>query len=638
MSAETGRSIPFRDRLTIRLTAGVIAALLLIGCPFLLAFHRLQRTQQIDALAQATADLGRVTVDGLRSAMLAGQPHLLDAAVRNLSTQQEIERVILLDHEGRVRVSSDQAFEGKLLDKERDVTCRVCHEDAGRPASSRATVSTAGGSRVFRAVTVIPNERQCHGCHDPTAATNGILLMDVALGAADRQFFAGIGRTVSLGALMVLVTIVVLAWLLHRMVHRPLQSIVGASRSIVQGDLDARVSVSSPGELKLLGEQVNHMTDHLARNLRTIEAQRRDLQAILDAVDDEIVVLDRDQKVVAANRAFQKAVEQSEEDLSGRLCSEVSASRWPCATNEPDGCPVRGVFATGRLHKGILSRNRPDGSERTIEIHASALRDAEGNVIRAVEVRRDISERRQMEATLAQSERLASLGLLASGLSHEINNPLGAIATSVEGVLRRLPGQPGLSPEVVEDLTRVLRRVAGEVDRARCITSRLLRVARTPGRTRSLIDVNHVVDEVLALLAHDIKRSGVIARLDLARPLPPLHGDEPLLTQVVMNLALNAVQAMEGRGGNLWVRTSRENGAIQIEIEDTGCGIPTEMLSRIYEPFFTTKPPGKGTGLGLFIAHQIVTEMEGTIEARSQPGLGTTVRVRIPRKEMGGRS
>ena len=105
-----------------------------------------------------------------------------------------------------------------------------------------------------------------------------------------------------------------------------------------------------------------------------------------------------------------------------------------------------------------------------------------------------------------------------------------------------------------------------------------------------------------------------------------------------MNLALNAVQAMEGRGGNLCVRTSHENGAIQIEIEDTGCGIPAEMLARIYEPFFTTKPAGKGTGLGLFIAHQIVTEMEGTIEARSQPGLGTTVRVRIPRKETGGRS
>ena len=88
--------------------------------------------------------------------------------------------------------------------------------------------------------------------------------------------------------------------------------------------------LSSPGELKLLGEQVNQMTDHLARNLRTIEAQRLDLQAILDAVDDEIVVLDRDQKVVAANRAFQKAVEQSDGEISGRVCSEVSASRWPC--------------------------------------------------------------------------------------------------------------------------------------------------------------------------------------------------------------------------------------------------------------------------------------------------------------------
>ena len=638
MAAPDSRSVPFRDRLTVRLTAGVTAALLLIGCPFLVAFHRLLREQQIEALGDATAGLGRVAVDGLRSAMLADQPHLLDDAVRNLSDQKEVERVILLDHKGGVRVSSDREYEGRVLDRETDVTCQVCHGAGGGPASSRATMTTSGGMHVFRSVTVIPNEPECHRCHDPAAATNGILLMDVALSTADARFFAGIGSTVALGTVMVLITIAVLVWLLRRMVHSPLRSVVMTSQSIVQGDLDARVPLDWPGEFRLLASQVNHMTDHLARTLRTVETQRRDLQAILDAVDDEIVVLDRDQRVVAANRAFQATVGQPECEIEGRRCSDVSSSTWPCAVTEPDGCPVHKVFSTGRHHKGIMSRSVADGSERTIEIHASPLREPNGSVMHAVEVRRDISERRQLEATLARSERLASLGLLASGLSHEINNPLGAIATSVEGMLRRLPGQPGLPPQAVRDQEVVLRRIAREVDRARQITTRLLWVARTPGRTRSLVDVNHVVEEILAILSHDIQRSGVIARLDLADELPPLRWDESHLSQVIMNLTLNAVQAMDGKGGHLSIRTSKADAGIQIDVEDSGCGIPAELLTRIYEPFFTTKPVGKGTGLGLFIAHQIVTEMGGTIDARSNPGQGTSLRVWFPQRGSEARS
>jgi signal transduction histidine kinase len=105
-----------------------------------------------------------------------------------------------------------------------------------------------------------------------------------------------------------------------------------------------------------------------------------------------------------------------------------------------------------------------------------------------------------------------------------------------------------------------------------------------------------------------------------------------------MNLVMNAVQAMDGEGGTLQVATSATNGSIRIEIEDTGSGIPPDLLKRIYEPFFTTKPVGKGTGLGLFIAHQIVSEMGGTIEARSQPVRGTAFSVWIPAKERGGTS
>jgi PAS domain S-box-containing protein len=630
--------VPLRHRLTVRLTGGVILALLLIGCPFLLAFHRLLRNQQLDALAESAAGLSRVMVDSLSSAMLAGQPHLLDDAVRDLTKQEEIERVILLDHQGRVRVSSDQTYEGEVMDREREETCRACHQEGGGTAESRAAVSAIGDRRVLRAMSVIPNQPQCHGCHAPTTSINGILLMDLSMSSADQRFLSGIGSTVALGGVMVVLTIAVLVLLLRTMVHTPLQGVVTTSQRIVQGDLDARVGISSKGEFGLLGSQVNRMTDHLAHSLRTVETQRRDLQAVLDAIDDEIVVLDRDQRVVAGNKAFQDAVGRTQPEIEGRFCHDVSASHWPCVASEPGGCPVRKVFDTGQLHKGIVSRSDSQGKERTIEIHASPLRGKDVEVDHVVEVRRDISERRQMEATLAQSERLTSLGLLASGLSHEINNPLGAIGTSVEGLLRRVPSDSGLSPETTRDLEKTLQRIARDVERGRRITHGLLKVARTPGGIRSLVDVNHVIEEILLILSHDIKRSGIEARLELAETLPPLLGDESQLGQVIMNLVLNAVQAMDGEGGNLLIATSATNGSIRIEVEDTGCGVPPDLLKRIYEPFFTTKPIGKGTGLGLFIAHQIVSEMGGTIEARSKTARGTSFSVCVPTQPGGSES
>jgi PAS domain S-box-containing protein len=638
MRSEASSPIAVRHRLTVRLTGGVLAALLLIGVPFLLMFHRLQRQRELERLAEATEGLSHVLVDGLRSAMLAGRPHVLDEAIRNLARQQEIESVVLLDHAGRVRVASDRAEEGRVIDRDREATCRVCH-GAGRasPASPTA-VTWDDGRRVFRAMSVIPNGPECHGCHSPSNRVNGILLTNLALSGADRRFFADIGGTVALGTVMLALTVAVLVLLLERTVHRPLRSVVSTSQRIVDGDLDARVRTGGSGEFTLLASQLNRMTDHLARSLRTVEAQRHELQAILDATDDEIVVLDRDRRVVAANRAYKDRPERACVEVVGRLCSEVQPPPAPCLESEPGGCPVRKVLETGQHHRGIAVHVDPEGKERVIEIHGSPLRDRDGAITHAVEVRRDISERRQMEATLAHSERLVSLGLLASGLSHEINNPLGAIAASVDGLRRRLAHQPEEASPTGMELERVLARIAGEVERGRQITHRLLKVARPSSGARSLVDVNVVIEDVLLILAHQVSQTGVRARLELGSGLPPLWTDEPRLGQVLMNLVLNALQAMDGRGGELCITTASDDEGVQIGVADTGNGIAPEHLKRIYEPFFTTKPPGRGTGLGLFITHQIVTAMGGTIEAHSELGRGSTMTVRLPRARRGAGS
>jgi two-component system NtrC family sensor kinase len=234
-----------------------------------------------------------------------------------------------------------------------------------------------------------------------------------------------------------------------------------------------------------------------------------------------------------------------------------------------------------------------------------------------------------VEATLAQSERLSSLGLLAAGISHEVNNPLGAIAATVDGLRRRQAKRTEESGGPPSDLVPTLGRIAAEVQRARGITDRLLKVSRPPGHSRTLIDVNRAVTDTLALLAYDIEHQRIETVTELAETLPPLAGDESRFGQVLMNLVLNAIQAM-GKGGRLILSTAARNGSVEIAVEDTGAGIAPEDLHRIYEPFFTTKPVGQGTGLGLFITHRMVSEMSGVIDVRSKIGAGTRFTVTLP--------
>src|SRR3990172_3748684 len=303
MDAESGSTVRLRERLTVRLTAGVILTLLVIGVPFLLAFHGLWRDQHLEVLAEARAGMSRGLVDSLGWGMWGGKPHLLDQAIRDLSRQPEVERVVVLDREGAVRFSSDPAFQDRVFERGRDPTCQVCHLSPEAPPSSRTIVVEDRGRQVLRAMSVIPNDASCHSCHDPSLPTNGVLLMDLSLRSANQSFFAGITSTALLGSVMVAVTIAFLVALLHGMVHEPLRAVVSTSRSIVGGNLGARVPLRSVGEFRILSTQVNRMTDHLARSIQAEESHGRELQAILDSVDDEIVVLDRDRRGVAANHA-----------------------------------------------------------------------------------------------------------------------------------------------------------------------------------------------------------------------------------------------------------------------------------------------------------------------------------------------
>jgi signal transduction histidine kinase len=233
----------------------------------------------------------------------------------------------------------------------------------------------------------------------------------------------------------------------------------------------------------------------------------------------------------------------------------------------------------------------------------------------------DVTDRDELERRLVQADKLSSIGLLAAGVAHEVNTPLAVISTYAQM----------LSKQVSEDepKAKLLDKIAKQTFRASEIVNSLLNFSRTSPTEFLKTDINRVIRETASLVDHQFKNSSVAVDLGLADNLPPIRGNASKLQQVFLNLFLNARDAMS-TGGSLHVRSWSESGVVHVEVRDSGQGISPEHLSRIYDPFFTTKGAKKGTGLGLSITYGIVQEHKGTIEVDSMVGKGTCFRLDFP--------
>ena len=234
-----------------------------------------------------------------------------------------------------------------------------------------------------------------------------------------------------------------------------------------------------------------------------------------------------------------------------------------------------------------------------------------------------VTELKQMQAQLVHSEKMSALGMLVSGVAHELNNPLTAVLGYTQLLLERDEGHGA---------RRMLERVHGEAERAARIVQNLLAFSRTQKSEKRPTSLNDVVERVLDLREYEFKVSNLEVRKALAPSLPPVMADGHQLQQVVLNLVTNAEQAIEetGRPGRLVVETTDRGGSVQVRVSDNGPGIPQENLKRIFLPFFTTKEVGRGTGLGLSICYGIVQEHGGRIDVESRSGAGSTFVVELP--------
>jgi PAS domain S-box-containing protein len=358
-------------------------------------------------------------------------------------------------------------------------------------------------------------------------------------------------------------------------------------------------------------------------------ARERDYsRALIEESSALIVGLDADARITLFNRAAETATGYRREDVLGRSWFEriVPRERFP---------DVWDVFQTFGHTGGPADYENPivtaAGVERIIAWRNSTVRTGDG-LSSVLSFGIDVTERRRaeearvmLEQAARQAERLAALGTLAAGLAHELNNPIGIMSSRIELIL--LDAQrTGLPPEVAEDL-QVIHRHAGRVAR---IAQGLLSFARnTPGQ-RTAVDLNVLVQDAVMLAGKSLTREGIEIDTALDPDLPLVPGDPTGLQQVILNLVVNARDAIEGTG-RIAIETARVSGpprGIRLSVADTGRGIAPDDLARIFDPFFTTKP--RGTGLGLSITHGIVRDHGATIDVESAAGRGTRFVVTFP--------
>jgi two-component system, NtrC family, sensor kinase len=233
----------------------------------------------------------------------------------------------------------------------------------------------------------------------------------------------------------------------------------------------------------------------------------------------------------------------------------------------------------------------------------------------------DVTDRAELEQRLVQADKLSSIGLLAAGVAHEVNTPLAVISTYAQM----------LAKQVAEDTQKsmILDKIAKQTFRASEIVNSLLNFSRTSTTSFGDVDLNRVIQETLSLLEHQLQKSGIQVQTQLDAGLAHVHGNTGKLQQVLLNLFLNARDAMSS-GGTLEVRTWSDESGARIEVADNGSGIAPENLHRIYDPFFTTKAARKGTGLGLSVSYGIIQEHGGSIEVSNRRSGGARFRIDLP--------
>jgi PAS domain S-box-containing protein len=474
---------------------------------------------------------------------------------------------------------------------------------------------------------------------------------------------------VSLGAFFV-------ALLISRSIAAPVKRLQEHAGAFGRGELEQVIKIDGPREIKDLAVAFNLMADSiknrrdrlyktrdelensiaerthdLAKSIEALQSEvteRRQVEtalqeserkyrnlsqqynALLDGIPDSIMVLTPRLEIIWANRAVTSALGKELADIRGQHCHNL----WREESKPCSSCPVQKSLRTADIHSGNVS----DAKGRHWELRSVPVRDGDDKVMSVIEIARDITEKRKLEDQLRHSLKMEAIGTLSGGIAHDFNNILGIILGYTELALLDIEEESG----VRENLTHV----QNAANRAKDLVKQILAFSRQHEQERGPLEIGPIVKEALKMLRASIPSTiSIMQHIDLPQGKGAILASPTEVHQILMNLCTNAAHAMRERGGTLEIVLASiemseqaielapkiEPGTyVKLTVSDTGQGMNEEILTRIFEPYFTTKGQGEGTGLGLSVVHGIVHSCNGAIKVNSKPGNGTTFEVFFP--------
>jgi histidine kinase len=735
---------PMRHRLGFKLilTVGVV----LLVSMSIWAFFNIgyQKQKVMDNLVASMDRLTTTILLGTRYAMMLNSRDDINQIITNIGQQKEIENIRLYNKGGRIKFSNQHAEIEATTHIEAEA-CYVCHRSdpplTNLNLKQRTRIFTDGqGHRLLGIISPVRNEPgcatgECH-FHPENKQILGALDLVVSLAAADKEIQQAergiLGQTLT----VFVCTAAILFLFVLRFVNRPIQRLIDGTRKIARGDYTTAVTVSQVDEMGLLADAINHMGSEINRNHLKLNKQRKEYQNLFEQVPCLITVQDRHYRLLNYNREFADRFDPQ----AGDYCYKAYKGRdMKC-----EACPVEKTFQDGKSYSTEESGINKDGTESYWIVRTSPIYDDEGQIVAAMEISLDITERRHLEMDLEHSERkyhatfnnipnpvfvldkvsleildcnrsvtgvyeygvselvgrsfldlfaaderdhfaftlvttsvinqarqknkngktlsvnirvspseyaghevllvttsditkrleaeqqliqaskMATLGEMATGIAHELNQPLSVIKTASSFCLKKIhQGQP-LEAGMLQTL---VEKVDGNADRATKIIHHMRQFARKAETVLSRVHLHTVLESAFDIFSQQLKVRGIEVVWQTAPELPNILADPGRLEQVFINLLINARDAITAKppppSGEvvterifITTRLDADRQRVVCEICDTGIGLPEGMAERLFEPFFTTKEPGKGTGLGLSISYGIIKECGGTIRAR----------------------
>ena len=745
-----------RQRLVTKLIVMVGLTLLLSISTWAYFNINYQKDKLMDDVVLGTDRLSNTIKLGTHYAMMHNSRDDINQIINNIARQQEISNIRIYNKEGEIKYTN-QPTEVDSKTNIKAEACFICHRTdppvIDVNVKERIRIFDSGkGNRLLGIISPICNEPGCStdACHihPQDKKILGALDVVVSLKQTDDEILLAEKGVTGLAMVLFLLTSTIIFILVMKFVSQPVKKLIEGTRSIARGDLRTKVVVDQEDEMGQMATAVNHMAEEIGKQQTELNRQKNEYQDLFEMVPCIITVQDRDYKLVQYNREFaQKFAPQS-----GDYCYRAYKGRLEKCTV----CPVEQTFADGRSHTSEETGLSKDGKPTHWLAKTSPIKNTAGDIIAAMEMNLDITERKQLEEELAKSEqkyheifnnipnpvfvldqdtleildcndsvfidygyekrdilhtpfmalfaaksnahyaedlrhvsflnqvkhkskdgkalfvnirvspseysgkkvllittsditkrleaeqqliqasRMATLGEMATGIAHELNQPLSVIKTASSFFIKKIERAENIEGRI---LNSMLGKIDKNVDRAANITSHMRQFARKSDLSLEKIQINDVLKSAFDIFSQQLRVRGIDVQWEIDTDLPKIVADPGRLEQVFINLLLNARDAIEektasGAGGEdekqITLKTHSDGVHVIAEIRDTGSGIPETIQDKLFEPFFTTKEVGKGTGLGLSISYGIVKDCGGDIEAVSRSGEGATFTVTFP--------